>query len=441
MRLGSFWGLTAPMLLFLQDANNTSCISSECFNYATRLLAQSGALKDSLLEASYFSRYLSHLDLNVSCGHDLYFKVNKTRKFNKSGIVINGLVSEEETRLFILDCAYYVVMKALSDYREGLSYDFGFTPDMTDVQKKTHLIQAIQSTVSGQIFPLTRTGSILNKYLKSCETNENSDPTPLIGAFGLQYCVPSEYKFQGKVVKNLSDDTQKLVTYFLHHFSSLSSLVAQGIEKDVEPFGVPFTDLIRRKPSALYYIVSDCFDYVKGQVHKVLLLNTIENVKTNMDLFEQAYKTRVYNSNTTFEEYTVDKSYAFINSFEPKKHNFFSRLLQEELIRINQCNDEVLQFLSELFDSIYSLTPERISFLAGLPENPDWDLINKELASIGLYGLNFRGLDLFAQAIENTVLVFDNSISKNTEEIEEIDSVVSDVYSLLDSLIPIGGAI
>lgn len=442
MRLGAFWGLTAPMLILLKDSFDNGVY--EQYAALLNVSGNTGFLMDFLKELKYLLDYIDNFpcEYRAVCEDD--FKI-----LQDCHIANNVINNDSEDALYLAydKLAAEVGIKILNDVSKGKNnYDKHLLGiDNNSVVSTVNAV--IKDYLSSVDLDLNNTKSavikIAKQFYNASVSLDDNDCVVLKQSLQLERKIPDVVQVNG-IRTTLSGVDKKYLKLLLDS----RSFILQCIEavkitkqKDIPLFDTTFQSYIHCRPTSLYYKVQTRFDYVKAT--NVSFLRTIlAETRNDMQKLHKCIDDFVIvgyeNQNILTDELFQER----LCTFEDDKRNFFSELYTEEYFHVDDMLCEDLDVLSSMYDIIDNLNLPHISKILGETLTAEqFQTLTDSMCAIGIYGLNLWSLELFKDFIKSVMLITSNKVQKTEEQMTELMLVVNNVQALLDSFIPIGGAI
>lgn len=442
MKLGSFWGLTAPMLMLAKD----KIPKETCQRYMSVLNVAGNTvfLVDVQKELKYLYEYITNFPFSLGIDEEISsdFQV-------LDGVTVKHGVVEDSDVLFLLEDAivYSIGMKICKDLQKGNA-----KYSASKLQFPEHTKEVIQNKVRVFIqendIECDKLNAVSLKVLKEFkgDTLEEciapKDLQKVAEVFNLVATVPDKILRNGVEV-TLGKLEKRYLLYLKENIGYLEECLRSvkiSCNADIPIFDTTFQAFIHRKPTSLYYMVVKKFDYLK--TNNVSMLNTVlkESISNLQRLKESVNKYVVADSEAK-DVLTAKQFDEIVSTYDSSKQVFFSNLLKEHYIYVEDLMQGDLALLSELYDCFINFDLIYFANVLGVDSLSceDFDLFNSKMQQIGVYGLNRCTFELFREFIQSVVLVTTNSISKTEEQLADLNRVLEDVQALLDSIRPIGG--
>lgn len=444
MKLGAFWGLTAPMLVMSKEF-----FSTEVYEKYVSILNIPGNtvfLTDFQKELKYLLDYIKAFPFTYESAY--------IDEFNDLvGLTITqGTISSNNTELLYIAYDKLVAdvgIKILDDYRKGKNKYSTSKLKILEGKVSETLLESVKEFCLKETVVLDNTKSSVIKILKEFKIDDFEEPlteddiNALVEQLHLIKSIPDTVIFNENKVKLNSID-KKFLSYLLDSESFIMECIKSvkiTKQKEIPIFDTTFHAYVRRKPTSLYYTVLRKFDYAKSTNASYLrtILNEARNdlatLKTCIEDFIIVGREE--------KEILTDIDYTnIINVFNTDKALFFDSLRLEDYLDVENLLREDLEVLANMYDIVCNL--DCTYFSKTLNESIDVTLFNKldeHMQAIGIYGLNLSSLFLFKDFIKSVMLITTDKIQKTEEQMEELNTVIDNVQALLDSIVEIGGVI
>ena len=429
MKLGNFWGMTAPILVLadydqehlkeafsrLRDAN-----SEALHNFKIELAALE---KVRLLQTA--SLPIQETEM-ISNKHKLDYELN-----------CGKLPTQLETDQYVNEFCALLAVQIVNGEREG-KYVTVSVPSMR---------QTVIDFLATKSEKLLKTKAMVKSLYRTLVGGNISISQELIQTFGLVLQVPDKITVNG-IEYELDTATKKIIQWYVDRVPNVMAiygLMNGSVEEEQSMFGVYFYDLIKAKPTSLYYKVVNQFSPANQRtaqrLPKSMILNIRDNVKADILKFEAAIKqnVEVFQSVSSPDLFSYDKFTEACGTFSTNKREFFTALVFKSILHPDDLLIKDFDILSRVYDFVASITPEFLNETFGVELTyEEWEKEFRFLCNFRICGLSFYSLRLFEVSIANTPLVASKKVQKDAEYLEECYTVIDNVKALVATIIPIG---
>lgn len=402
MKIGTWWGMPAPMMALA--GVNPSFVKKASYNDYTKRCVRAEMLM--LIQA------LQNSEID-GLGPLLEGVKGKT---------VQEVVQSDGERMLVLG----VVDAVATRLRRGRKFSLGSNDE------------AIRKSINEQIqITLNATGNTIEfkrfvqQVVKGLASNSGSTNLLQIAhAFNLTLKAPTTVRVENEE-RTLSEEASLIWNKILGQSELLLAFTGQGeltTNADVLVFGNDATDLLLRKPTSLLYIVLNKFNYVKGKNNATVLQGVINNTQENINKYRNFIETRV-KTDDVLQEQVLMSSNVFTRDYAESPIYFkLSKLVP---------SDKLSDFTKDQFDDLAKICifTDRVK----AEVQTIWsEKLSAELRSYGIVGVNNLQDVLFKEFLDNQIFSCSNDYTKTAEEIKEITLVMDEIQALLDTLIPIG---
>ena len=440
MKLGAFWGLTAPMIVLLKNL-----FDKETYEKYVSILNISGNtifLTDFQKEMKYLLNYIDSFPYSYESVYN--------EDFNKlNGLsYVNGVINSDDSDLAYLaeDKIWSNVgIKVVQDLEKNkATYSrslLGYLDGDETIRSIVHdfCMQNAISLDNTKASVIKILKKFKNKAADDCLTK--GDIARLCEYFELRKVIPDSVVFDGNKII-LSDIDKSFLSLLINSRDFILDCISAikiTRHKEIPIFDTTFHSFIRRKPTSLYYTVMKKFDYVKT-TNAAHLRTTLNEARDSLSVLKQCISEYLVVGNEEKNVLTDNDYQIAINSYDTRKALFFTSLRDDKYLYVENLLEEDLAVLSNMYDIIAKLNCEFFSQQLGCSINQqDFITLDSKMQAIGIYGLNLFSMNLFKEFIRSVMLITTDKIQKSEEEMEELNRVVSDVQALFDSMISIGG--
>ena len=452
MKLGGYFGLTAPMYVLFSDE-----FPAASFEYSMKVLdtaVNKELFKSFKVELLYLAKALTSIKTDYSLGNTSMtpFQDNPTYRqaFLQGGCVVGVEDTEDATTMLKMEVSNLVAYKLLQALEKSPNkYDYSFIalgdPEAT-LKRVYEILASVLNEDTVRINTKELSRKVLNK-LKNVKGSSIKDVAEvrdnLCNAFSFSMVLPSKFKCGNEII-TLDPDEYKILSAFYSKRGKVQQLISNiNINQKEEDtvFDLPFSTILGRRPNSLFYLVARKFDYAKNK-NALFLTNVIKDTKREIDHLDQLMSTKVVcpESNKINDQVlSYNDMYAFFSDFDNEKQQFFSKLRAKGILVEGSIIQADLDLISDLYDLASKMTIEGINqkFNCNFTEE-SFNLLIDKFNKIGICGLNLSSLVLFSESIGCTPLASFDQLIKSQEEIDQYLHIISDVNTLLDTLIPIG---
>lgn len=413
MRLGGFWGFTAPMLvLAFPDGENVlpyfRVMAGNSNSESLRCLQKELLYLTKIRNLRIYKPAISVLEM---VGDDYW---------TKDGFVQNT----EYSSVFKTEVFQRALVKIYEREQRGA---------YKALDSLEECVNRILNEWNGKVSDVDKAVSRVVSKLPSA-TEACFDDWIATNGISLEYGLVDRIRINGQE-HVLSEDEKSVCRYFLERIPDVEMWIQALYVDDVqdeELYGIPFSLLAKRKPESIRYAVMNQFDQIKSTNNEKILRDKVAKLRADTKKFRYSYNEFVSsdrNGEIIYEGDTVPMS--------KEAATFFSSLHGFSLDSLLP-KDRVM--LAELFERAKSVEAESLNKVLGIVCN-DWNAFGMRLSEIGICGINAVQLELFREAIANTVLSF-NKIYRDAGTIAKVNTILTyDVEAMLDTIISVGEVI
>lgn len=417
--LGSFFGLTAPMLVAFYDElgkddvthllhrlNNAvdgwviSDLQCELY-YLYRSLQQVSKVYEKVSLDGYTDRVIQYGTEDYFAMRNDFSKVIGLRMVRSLGHQKFGFVCSDpnnpvEVRKAITTC--------INQYFESIGE--------IEMKLQGRYVRDVVKQIQGDTLTLTE--------------------AVVAEAFSLNWTIQRDYVLDGETI-HVGDNTITVWEFFQKRIDTIQELIrccSYHSTEELSVFRVPFANVIGYK---VQYLYRQAAKYFAATPDKGSLLISIRNLRNELEQFKELFQSRVV-TNRQFQELSgtdVDAKSDLMRSLPVEQSKLFysCKNLEEEDVRV----------LSRFYDTIKTMDKNTVQQKFGI-NLWDWDGFVKECNVMGVYGINADSLLLFQSRMRDISFAQPKTyLIRNEEEIKVIADALDLVYSFVDTLIPIGG--
>ena len=449
MRLGGFWGITAPMLVIAIKQNSIESILPMMKAVST----SREIITDLKVELIYLLRAIDKIPKK-------YFPPDNfptIESFDKSIRCANGKlfaegIDEQDFYMsLVTGCVIYLLKKhdkSGTDFSLKIESVNGFE-DPACINNRLVVINKVREIIKDEDFYLSNVTKVYRKVYKELMIGEEDSATmldykSLATSFMLTEKVPENLIVDGNSVC-FSQEELKVVEFFISSRDTILELLSYLKVKEVSEnrvFGKTFRELMSRKPTSLYWVTQERFDTVKSKNNGSFLTSLLKEMKQDLKQFKNSMDTEVISKKQRKLENLSLSNKVYLerlDNFNQEKKQLFFEIYSLGFIKPTDLTDDTFNLLSDIYDAVSSLGILGLNSFFGLNyTRSDWEKFIKLLNQIGIYGINLFTKSLFKDSIGNMTFISNSFIVKTDEEINEFKNVISNIQDLVSTIKPIG---
>ena len=408
MKLGSFWGLTAPMFVMaFTDKNDAIPFFDEMRKYSNKEALQ--GLQKELLFLKKQIEQLRTMKCTISLEEvqdDVWIAGNGLRDNPEYNAIVKNAITQE----CIVRC--YVREKA-NHFKE--------------LTKLNELVDEALNTWNGAVNQRAQVvGSIVRKLpngTKACIADwlhENG----IQMSYDIVDSINTDFG-----IYTLSEDEKRVLSYFNTRFDDIQFWVERltfSSIKSEEVYGMPFTVFMQRNPKSIRYAVLSRFDTIKNINDRKTLLDRCDSVRRDTERFKQLYFQYAQTANErTSRLRGLTAPSVMLHSILPNGFKY-EELPEDDRILLNRICERCSKMTGSYMESLLGVHTE------------DWDAFGQQLLNVGVYGINNRQMGLLQESIANTILSPNKYYVKEEDMAEVVHILDDDILAMLDSILPVG---
>lgn len=450
MKLGGFWGLTAPMLLILAKNNDIDEVKNMITSVNKYINYE--VIEDLQTELLYLYNTIERFPRSFSSDLLPEELVSKKQYLSiKSGKLV-GLHQDDDGDVLysnlIQEITAKVVIEILKEIYSGNNH-FELNFGNSEIELRNNLFQYVKEFISKKSFRVNRIWSICDDIVDSLRSDVScfTNQVLLCDAFFINVGFISNINVNGVQV-SFSQEEMKIIEYFLD--KDTIKIILDNLDtfkyNERIVFNTPFRELVCRKPTSLLFLIINKFELVKTKRVKSFLENLVIELKEDLENFKRYFDEEIICDEDCdkrdFEILDTKMYFDIINQYKPEKMSFFNDLVLKNYINVSDLRVSDLHNLSSIYDSISLLNRENLNALFHVNyNNKQWDLFAQKLVKVGICGVNLFSLELFKESVRTISFISMTKFKKTRENIEQFNRIISDIEALLDTIRPIGGAI
>lgn len=435
MRLGGFYGFTAPMLLMVYDDSIKSTLST--FN----VKLNSTTAKELKKEIWHFKRAVQSIKT------DVILKEDNLVKYNNGAMVTNGAIVganlDEIAINEIMDSlCNHCAIKLYENLSKGKSFNLQGLDDAKTFNKT--LYELVEKAMIAKSFALSNVSILqraFTKLIKSEETiGDVATTLKNIKVFcNIEESLPKQFFIEDTII-NFSEEELKVLEYFRKNIGKLedadSNVHLVGFTDDVI-FNISFVDFLNRKPTCLYYMIVRQFNHLKNSDIR-LFPNILSKVQNEFMHCKELIKDRLLQEADDIKFITKDE---LENVFEDSDSDLLSFLSDVyDNLAIEEISYDDLVKLRSLYYAACYLTLQNMNNAWGT--NFSYEQFNHlvvKLNAIGLGGVNLFTNKLYKESLKEIIFTNGSKINKSAEYMEELLQICDDIEAFLGTFLEIGG--
>lgn len=438
MRVGSFWGLPAPMILLAMDDDESVIKQFSMLNTTmNRQILQDVEVEFAVLGQieKIVKVFLKKPDfLCVSREYAGKLCVSEGRLI-AVGEMTNAVDFEVLWQDLVSELTIDFAQKIIDFEARGSGVSL---PEIT----KGSLRDIVESGLSGKSFGLEDTKNVILEIIKPYRAEKSNFTAQLLSEFQYTIGVPDVVAVNTQRF-SVSPEMKKVLVWYaerLHRIKGLACSINAVTVQEEMIFDTPFFDLIKRKPESLIYMILNRFDYVKSKQTAYAIRAVCAEVRENVERYKVCLRKYVSGASSEEQCPTLD----FFECVQSLVQNDveLSFLMQSERDGIFHKDDfsvEDLENILEIYRCVRKLNYSYFNSIFDLAlEENQWDELSKNLCNVCICGLNNCSERLFLEAVRNISFALDVKVQKSQEFFEKINKIISDTESLISTIRPIG---
>ncbi|MEY8333107.1 hypothetical protein AALB53_08385 [Lachnospiraceae bacterium 47-T17] len=430
MRLGGFWGMTAPVLLlaFHDIGEIKSLISSMQRTVNTDILDD---LKTEFYVLSKVSDF-TVVDTGLNDANAIFIRKANTCTFENGHLMVDGAISQQDAE-FTGELTRLLAEMIIKGEQKGKFVNLDGNDDIV-----LTLRLCVTRWFKDKSFSLLKTKQMVRALYRSIATAKTClNSAKIIEAFGFKRVIPDSIMLNGEVVK-INASVKAVCSYYVNRLDDIHELlhfITSDPMREEKILDISFFDLIKRKPISFFYIVLSKFEIAKYKPSANLIRNTVDTVWDGVNLYKECINkhVKVYGESESIDTMTYEFFAELQSAFSKEKRLFFTGIQYADF------TSEDFAQLSLIYDRVSVLSADYFNHEFGLHlSKEEWLSVFKEVCDLCVYGLNFHTLALFKSSIDTTTLTFADNVKKDKEYMDSLYKVLDDVESLLSTMRPIG---
>lgn len=449
MKLGSFYGITAPMMVFLADLSGMSFIRNMIGKMNNSV--DNHNLLVAKEELEYFKKNLDKITPLVRSDFD----IDLLKKYDDLVYWDKGSVSAANADECVMDVKHYFVTEAAkaivkeSNIKKIIIDIFPEIINEDTVRK--FMIQKADNFLEEKTFTLGELSKYSRQFnrtflkhipLESSKSCYDVLKSSLSSAFGIYLDIPEEIIVNNEKIK-LDENERKIINYFKEHRNIIDELqicLSFKAAANDAVFSLTFRDIIHRKPERLYYEIINLFNPVKDTKTSLQLIGVRDAAIKQLEIFNKHFRENVTDyRNYNLVKMDIDTAVNIVQGVIGN-NTPLDEQIKQGVIEVSELDEQTLQLLAQAVIEIDGLNMKNLNDVLGINCNyNDWNNIITKLCTIGLCGVNFYNLKLFYNSLAELTLNLYTKVrlDKNTQE--RFLFVVEEIRAMLESIRPIGG--
>lgn len=418
MRIGSFWGLSAPMLLLAYDDVH-EILDAVDF---VRKTVNGDSLRDLHAELHYLLESKNILITKLSAPDGGWFSENEPDAQINNGIIVDTACPVD---MAAIDLRNEIVTKLAQKILDG-------EKDGKFVQVERPLRISLEDIADEYIrssdFSSSEIDRVVSKLYRTIKSDTQcSLEADILQSFKHESALPQSITRNGITVQ-LSSDIQKVYWYFYNRIDDIQLLFENTIASHVEEtkvFGISASDFMQKNPDYLLRQTILWFKYLSQNKHSSSVLeDTVNEYKNNFNRLLSIISKAVTIEGATKSNDVNTADYAV------------SSLLQHPA----DYTDTELSAMNAVYEKVKSLTPQMIADKIGISVSA-LDKVMLEVCNYGIFGMNEFSMQLFNDALQNVIVQDTSSCIKSASYLEQLAANVNQVKEMLNNIKPLGAAV
>lgn len=418
MRLGTFWGLTAPMLVIAYDDVDEAI---QAINFTRETIADN--IIGNLHTELYFLKQAADLlQVRIKTPEGGFFSEYEPTAQFYNGQVINASCQVD---VAIIDFTNELTIKIAQKILDGEKAN-KFVK--IDFPVRSNLEKIVREQITTSDIACSDADRIAGKIYRSLKSAEGvSVESQILNDFSCEMKLPETFMRNGHVVK-LTEPLKKIFYYFYNRRDDIERLFSETYAAKVEDtsvFGMPISDFMMRKPNFLEYITVQWFQYAVQRNNVSTLLDIMQDYEKNLDILEDAI-----NNASVYDDMSNNSEFADVSKYD----------VSTSLMNPEQYTPEELTQMDLIFHKVNSLTPEVIASKIGITES-EFGSSFRDACDIGICGLNSYSTALFDRSVNSVVITDKSTCTRSAEYLDSARTSVENARALLRNIKPLGAAL
>lgn len=440
MRIGSFWGMPAPMILLamhgedeimhhfsvLNTIMNKQILHDVCIEFSA-LSRIEGIAKVRLVKPDFLQISDSYADLlRVENGA-------LVRQTPDSGSALNLDTLWQD---LMTELAVDLAQKIVDIEARGS----GVTLDCASVES---LRGIVEEAAAGQDFSLSDTANFVLGIVRNMRADHSSLTPQILEIFEHTFAIADNVRIDGRKVK-VSEEAKAVLEWYAQRLDLIKKLCRRNSGAAAENemvFDLPFFDIIKRRPESLIYMVMGRFECLKERQTDHVIRAVCGDVRASMLRFRECMEkyTLEDDGGTQPEFFTAASFLEYLDSLPAEDSQLLSDLCSRDAIRPEDYSAKDFEYLLEIHKCVRALDYRHFNEVFGLNcTDCQWEELVQELRGLYVCGLNGHSQELFEESVKNISLATDVKIKKSETYFQKIEQIESDVESLISTIRGIG---
>ena len=435
MRLGGFYGFTAPMLLMVynDEIRNTLNTFNVKLNSTTAV-----ELKKELW---HFKRSVQSIKTNITLKDDklgLYANTCMVTNGEITGSQVDDFAKNEIMDILCNHCA----IKLYENIVAGKTYDLQGLDNTASFNQT--LYQLTEEALAGKTFALTNINVLQRAFIKLLKhdvgVGDINKTLQNIRSFcNIEEHLPNQIYVDDRVI-SLNDEEIKVIDYFKKNINKLddadSNIHLVGFSDD-NIFNISFVDFLNRKPSCLYYMIVRQFNHLKNSDIR-LFPNILAKVQSEFKHCKELIKERLLQESADLQFINRDELESVFEDADTDVISFLSELY--DTLTIDEISLDDLIKLKALYYAACYLSLQNLNSVWGTSFTYEqFNQLTKKLNELGLGGVNLFTDKLYKESLKEIIFTNGSKINKSAEYMEELLQICDDIEAFLGTFLEIGG--
>lgn len=430
MRLGAFYGLTVPMFVLgrrlLSDVEYAKLLSVlESETNAT-------LLTDYRKEMSYLLQYLK----SFPCEYQ-----SDVQELNELGDFVLEPGENSETKFYdACDKLLTVIgIKLISDIHKGKFYD-------RSCLNQERMVSVVKSFLQENGFDSSKPKSACVKILRDFKVVAGAsaltieDIPEIEEVFHLVNKPATTLRLNGKLI-SLSNVAAAFMQFLVNNMqlleNHLSGATIQTCE-ELSLLGIPVQTYMNGKPTRLYHLLRERFEYVNGTNVEYMEL-AISSSMNDLQMLEDIIKNQCTTSAVLDDAFTEESFEEFVKEQSVDFQSFLRELVTTGVLNVKCLSPDDVWPLQCAFKLIQALDKDFIASAIGVDsQEVKLGELADELCTVGVYGVNDFGVEPLVDFCRVAGLMMNDKYVRSDAELEELNEVLGKARLLMDSMLKIG---
>lgn len=415
MKLGTFWGLPATMILLAYDD------------------------VDEILEDITFTRNKTANDIITDLHTELYYLKQASKymtcellsptgewvsQTEEAAQIVRGTVvsSKANADVVLIDARNEIVIRLAQKIIDGEKRGISFSDSVTC---RDDLERLADSTIANESFACSEIPRVAGRLYRSLKGEGKPLTQKLLQEFENRTRLLDSF-LPGVMDVQVRECLSRIFNYYMERMDTVNTLFHETVAKTrtaAKVFDRELSEFLQRHANYLDHVTIGWFKYVEKNANEATLMSTVEDFNSNLRQLINLLETTVVSTESIDQEGAM---------YDPSAYSVLAILPHAESYK-----EDEIQVLERMYHRVQSLDLDLMASRFGVePEILEKCL--RKACSVGICGLNNQSEALYKECLTNVILADEFTCSKSQDFLDELQVSIANAKDIIENIKPIG---